>query len=206
MSTPITPSLRAALDVATRALGEWSPDGPAHAVVFALNDAGHIESPARAVELERLRRERAALNDVVAGGDEERALMRARLAELEPYEALHPQECEQRLHRGWFADAPGLPCPWCEIARLQAGRGEVYQAWRDEVLVGTFGSLDTAASRCEAELRAEYPGAEVEWLPNPDAPGTVDLITHHRGHTSSTPWAVLICEVLPEDAPAAVTP
>jgi hypothetical protein len=201
----ITPAVRAAVDAARRVMnGPAGPHGAAETIVLALDAAGLLQDPETAAELYRLRQERAALNGVVAGADEERALLRARLAELQPYEALHPQECEAGQHRAWFADSDGpLPCPWCEIARLQAGRGEVYQAWRRPgALLGTYSSTDAAAARCESMLHADHPDAIVEWLPRPDDSGILDLITHHGGHTSATDLVVIMCEVLPEAAPA----
>lgn len=117
----ITPAVRAAVDAARRAMeGLASPHGPAETIVLALADMQLLQDPETAAELVRLRTERASLNDVLAGGDEERGLLRERLAELQPYEALHPQFCDAGQHRSWFADASvPVPCPWCEIARAQ---------------------------------------------------------------------------------------
>jgi hypothetical protein len=49
------------------------------------------------------------------------AALRRRVEELKAYEVLRPQECEAGQHRQWFADVEvPVPCPWCEVARLQA--------------------------------------------------------------------------------------
>jgi len=69
-------------------------------IVLALSGAGLLQDPGAPAELARLR---------------------DRLGELEPYEALHPQECPAGQHLPWFAAADGpLPCPWCRIAVLDA--------------------------------------------------------------------------------------
>lgn len=208
MTTHITPEMRAARPVAQAALeGRASAYGPVDAIVTALDSAGLLQSPERAAELARLRAERATLNEVLAGGDEERALLRARLDELARYETLRPQTCPAGQHRSWFVDAPRpLPCPWCEIAQAQAGRGEVYRAYRDGVLLGTYATMTGAEGACERALRADYPTADSEWIARPDADGLLDLITHHYGHTSATGLYVLLEEVLGEDeGTAAVT-
>lgn len=56
--------------------------GPADAIVGGLDAAGLLQCPERAEELTRLRKERQALNDVLAGADEERGLLVARITEL----------------------------------------------------------------------------------------------------------------------------
>lgn len=100
MSTPITPALRSALGTVTAALKGPTPHGPATAVVMALSYSGMLQSPETAAEL---------------------ATLRTRVEELQAYEVLHPQECEAGQHRPWFADVEvPVPCPWCEVARLQA--------------------------------------------------------------------------------------
>lgn len=120
----ISDAERAAFPVARAALvGRASAYGPVDAIVFALGSSQLLRTPEEAAELERLRAERAALNEVLAGGDEERGLMRARLTELQPLEGLRAQECPRGQHRTWHteADAPDqLPCPWCRITELEA--------------------------------------------------------------------------------------
>lgn len=108
MTTPrITEAERAALPVARAAVeGRASAYGPADSIVFALGSAHLLNSPAAAAEL-------ATLQERVP-------LLEARLAELEPFEALHPQQCERQQHRSWFSAADGpVPCPWCRIAELE---------------------------------------------------------------------------------------
>jgi hypothetical protein len=202
---PITSGVRAALDVGRRSLiTAAAPYGPATDVVLALDAAGLLQDPETAAELVRLRKERAALNDIVAGADKERGLLRARLAELAPYETLHAQACPTGLHREWFADRPGLLCPWCGIARLQGGREEVYRVEREGVEVATYATMQAAGDHCETALRTELPGAVTEWISSPDDSGVLDLITHHGGHTSATGWTLRMVEVRAEFDP--VTP
>jgi hypothetical protein len=201
---PITSGVRAALDVGRRSLiTAAAPYGPATAVVLALDAAGLLQDPETAAELVRLRKERAALNDIVAGADEERALLRARLAELQPYEALHPQECEAGQHRAWFADSDGpLPCPWCETARAQETARRHYRVEHDGIERAVYSSADVAGTHAEIELRAQIPDAVCEWITRPRVAGVLDLITHHYGHTSATGWTVTTVAVLDEYTPA----
>lgn len=185
MTTPITPAVQAALGVANASMRKGaSSHGPASTIVLDLYAAGLLQSTETAAEL---------------------ALLRARLAELKPYETLQAQACPDGQHRGWFADAPGpLACPWCEISRLESGRGEVYRAYRDGSLLGTYATMAGAEGACERALLADYPDAASDWLARPDGSGVLDLITHHWGHTSATGLYVVLEQVLGEDA-AAVT-
>jgi hypothetical protein len=120
----ITDAERAALGVARAAIeGRASSYGLPDSIVFALGSAQLLRTPAEAAELVRLRDERAALNDVLASGDQERGIIRDRLQELQTLEVLQRQECPRGQHRSWFteADAPGqLPCPWCRIAEVDS--------------------------------------------------------------------------------------
>jgi hypothetical protein len=200
----ITPAVRAAVDAARRAMnGPAGPHGAAETIVLALDAAGLLQDPERAAELYRLRQERAALNGIVAGADEERALLRARLAELQPYEALHPQFCEAGQHRGWFADSDGpLPCPWCETARAQESARRHYRVEHDGIERAVYSSADAAGTHAESALREQIPGAVCEWIPMPGTADVLDMVTHHYGHTSATGWTVTTVTVQTEYAPA----
>jgi hypothetical protein len=204
---PITSGVRAALDVARRSLidPDASPFGPATAVVLALDAAGLLQSPASAAELDTLRRERTALTEVLAGANEERALLQARVAELAPYEALYPQHCEAGQHLSWFADSDGrtLPCPWCELARVQETARQDYRLTYEDAEVATYSSADVAGAHAEGELRAQIPDAKCEWIARPRVVGVLDLVTHHYGHTSATGWAMTTVPVLDEYTPSA---
>lgn len=48
------------------------------------------------------------------------AKTRAELVDgLEGRPRIVEQSCPRGLHRGWWADGTGLPCPWCRIAELE---------------------------------------------------------------------------------------
>lgn len=103
MTGRISDVVRAAMPVARAALERASAHGPADAIVVALDAAGLLQSPETAAELVRLRQERAALNEVLAGGDQERGLLRDRVAELE-------NRLDQRLGRLTAAACPTSGC------------------------------------------------------------------------------------------------
>jgi hypothetical protein len=194
---PITLAVRAALDAARRALQDpASAHGPVETVVLALDAAGLLQSPETAAELARLRQERAALNDVVAGADQERGLLTARLAELAPLERLQVQDCEFGQHRQWFADTEAVvSCPWCEIARLQAGRGEVYRALQDGAELAEYATAPAAGAHCESVLRRQLPEAVSDWILRGDGSRVLDLVTHHGGQSSRTGLCVVPVQV-----------
>lgn len=49
------------------------------------------------------------------------AALRARVAELEDYERLSPQQCPKGLHADWLVDSEyAHACPWCRVAELEA--------------------------------------------------------------------------------------
>jgi hypothetical protein len=177
----ITPAVRAALEVARRALcGDASPHGPATAVVLALADVHLLQGTPVAAELDRLRQEVAA------------------------YNALHPQFCEAGQHRPWFADSDGpLPCPWCELARVQETARQDYRLTYEDAEVATYSSADVAGAHAEGELRAQIPDARCEWIARPRVAGVLDLVTHHYSHTSATGWAMTTVPVLDEYTPSA---
>jgi len=66
---------------------------------YALDSAGLLNSPEHAAEV---------------------AALRARVAELEPYEVLNPQQCPKGLHADWLVDPENTSgCPWCRVAELE---------------------------------------------------------------------------------------
>lgn len=166
MTGQITPAMRAAFPVVRAAMKRASALGAVDAIVVDLDAADLLQTTDASGDLERLRQERAALNGVLAGADEERALLRARLAELEPYEALRPQECAAGQHRPWFADAPAgtLACPWCRVAELEDAAGTAYRASHDSIVIGHYTTEDAAREHCEAYVKSEHPGAVLDWL------------------------------------------
>lgn len=189
----ITDAERAALPVARAAVeGRASAYGPADAVVFALGGSQMLRTPAEAAGLERLHRERAETNAVLAAGDEERAQLRARLAELEPYEALTPQTCERSLHLDWFADSEEIhACPWCRIAELEAGAppSVAYRAEHCDKPIGprsTFTSREAAGAAAEDNLRRIAPTLAAIWQQSIEDDDLIELVTVAYGHTSST--------------------
>lgn len=190
----LTEIQRSALAVARGAIeGRASAYGLADAVVFALSAADLLITAEDAEELERLRQERADTTAALADAAEERGRLAARVAELTPYDDLHPQECENKQHQGWFAMADGpLPCPWCQLAeaedraaRLAApgGDGEVLRLRyriadleaagrkrdRDEIRMILRAAIGDAEERAPvdhdraAELRQELADREADW-------------------------------------------
>jgi hypothetical protein len=193
----ITDAERAALAVAQAAVeGRASAYGPADAIVFALGSAQMLRTPADAAKLEQLLRERAETNAAVAASDEERAQLRARLAELQPYEALTPQTCERGLHLPWFVDSElQHACPWCRIAELEAGAppSTAYRAEHCDMPIGprsTFTSREAAGALAEHNLRKIKPGITATWQQSIEDDDVLELVIQHRGHTSGTGHAV----------------
>lgn len=207
MSTPrITDAERAALDVARAAVeGRASAYGPVDAIVFALGSAQLLRAPGEATALERLQQERAESNAALAATAEERGRLAARLAELAPYEELHPQECERGQHRGWFAVADGpLPCPWCRIAELEDTEGEHFRAAHGDIVLGTYMVPEAAAAACEAHLYAHQDHVgPLQWQPHPDQDGVLQLVASTRRSSSPTGFTVTTVTVEPTYDPEA---
>lgn len=211
----ITPEIRTALGMARAAMeGEASPHGPATTIVLALASAGLIQSPERAAELDRLRRQCAVLAEGTEAAAAGRAALCARLSAAVPtFTALSVQVCTAGQHRPWIADttdATPVPCPWCEVARAQAVVDgaeitEHYRVEREGVPLATYGTQAAAEAHAEDALRTVLPGAPVEWIADPAEPGVLTLITRHRGHTSATGMTVTLVEVLPAYVPAVTT-
>lgn len=184
MTTHITPEIRAALGVARAALeGRDSAYGPADAIVGGLDSAGLLMSPETAAELARLRREHAALVESMTW---------------------HPQVCAAGQHRPWFADtAKPLPCPWCQIAELQAADrpAYVYRAEHDSIPMGTYRTREAARGHITAELDAEGATGTRGWVPDfsgDDAPE--DLILFGPGEDDETCTGYVVTPVPVLDA------
>lgn len=159
------PAVPAALAVAYDALAGTSMAGAATIVVTGLDAAGMLQAPGENAELRGL------------------------VAQASGYSALYRQECAAGQHREWFADvAEAVPCPWCEIAQLQAAASISYRALRGGIILGTFTTVEAAGACAEADLRNLLGEAACQWEPNPDATGVHDLVTVHRGHTSATEY------------------
>ncbi len=63
---------------------------------------------------------REALGDLLTEVDRLRAELAQRDKDLEPYEALNPQQCPAGQHLGWLVDSEYThACPWCRIAELE---------------------------------------------------------------------------------------
>ncbi|WP_333769603.1 hypothetical protein [Streptomyces sp. IBSBF 2435] len=146
------PAAAAALATAFEALSRTSMQGAAPLVVDALAAADMLQNPGENTELREL--------VAVATG----------------YSALYRQECENRLHREWFADvAQAVECPWCEVDRLQAAIGTAYRVHSGGAIVGEYRTFADAGLRAEAELRRTYPDAQCSWAAHPDVPDLAQL-------------------------------
>ncbi|MFD3741111.1 hypothetical protein [Streptomyces sp. NPDC058629] len=59
--------------------------------------------------------------DLLAEVDRLRTELAQRNKDLEPYEALNPQQCPAGQHADWLVDSEYThACPWCRIAELEA--------------------------------------------------------------------------------------
>jgi hypothetical protein len=138
VSTPITPALRSAINTVTAALKGPTPHGPAMAAVLALKFTGQLQSPETAAEA---------------------AALRTRVEKLAAYEVLHPQECPEGQHRQWFADVPTpVPCPWCEVARLQAVLTQAGPGCTTSGCGSRAAYLDTSTARTTAWVEVRPDG------------------------------------------------
>ncbi|WP_097930985.1 MULTISPECIES: hypothetical protein [unclassified Streptomyces] len=60
------------------------------------------------------------VRDAMAEVDRLRAELAQRVKDLEPYEALNPQQCPAGQHADWMVDSEYThACPWCRIAVLE---------------------------------------------------------------------------------------
>ncbi|MGW4703731.1 hypothetical protein [Streptomyces sp. NPDC004285] len=63
----------------------------------------------------------AVVDEALSDAAEQLRVQRDRIAELEDYERLSPQQCPKGLHADWLIDSEyAHACPWCRIAELEA--------------------------------------------------------------------------------------
>lgn len=82
-------------------------------------------TPERLAEAKSLLRTESSISFHSARAKESMLLLVAEVeslqAELEPYEMLTGQECENGIHADWAVDSEhNHLCPWCRIAELEA--------------------------------------------------------------------------------------
>lgn len=149
-STPTwvpVPAAPIALKIAFEALSGTSMAGAAPIVIDALGDADVLQAPGENAELRSL------------------------VTKATGYSALYRQTCQNNQHREWFAEvAEAVPCPWCELAELQAAAGYSYSVTSGGQVIGTYRSPEAAGTHAQTDLRQAYPQASWRWAPHPDVP------------------------------------
>ena len=81
--------------------------------------------------------------------------LRARVAELEAYEQLSPQQCPKGLHADWLIDSEyAHACPWCRIDELSTAHSNAIK-----LINGLECDLSAARARV-AELEAQLPAVQ----------------------------------------------
>ncbi|MFF9844658.1 hypothetical protein [Streptomyces sp. NPDC013740] len=105
-----------------------------------------------AAEVSRLWAERHSTNEALSDAAEALRVQRDRIAELETYEQLSPQQCPKGIHSDWLVDSEyAHACPWCRIDDLGTAHSNAVN-----LIAGLECDLSAANARL-AELEALTP-------------------------------------------------